>query len=230
MARATRGALSPGRIVDAALNLVDRDGPGALTMRRLGSELGAEAMSLYYHVRRREDLLDLVSDALADETLGQVPADAGWRETLRAWANARRAVAIQHRAWLPLVGQRPGVTGRARHVATLTAALQRDGFTGEAAHTAYHRLASYVVGFITAYDAPDVQLLSTSNALRERLALLDPGTNWEPVVAAFEACDLDEQYADGLDATLDGIARLRTTARTRTTQTRTKTRRAEQPD
>ena len=55
--------LSVPAIVAAAIELLDREGPDALTMRRLGAELGVEAMSLYRHVPSRDALLDALADA-----------------------------------------------------------------------------------------------------------------------------------------------------------------------
>ncbi len=59
-----RDALTPERVVEAALRLADEHGLEALTMRRLGTALGVEAMSLYRHVASKEALLDALADAI----------------------------------------------------------------------------------------------------------------------------------------------------------------------
>src|SRR3712207_608352 len=82
-----RPPLSRERIVAAAIQLADEQGPAALTMRRLGQLLDVEAMSLYHHVNGREDLLEaMVSEVVggvhvpSHEQLG--PAD-GWQAFLQ---------------------------------------------------------------------------------------------------------------------------------------------------
>ncbi|MFJ5780294.1 TetR/AcrR family transcriptional regulator [Streptomyces sp. NPDC093094] len=59
-----QGRLTRERVLAAALDLVDREGPAALTMRRLGAELGVEAMSLYRYAPGKNALLDGVAEAL----------------------------------------------------------------------------------------------------------------------------------------------------------------------
>ena len=62
-----RMPLTRERVLHAAVELADREGVGAVSMRRLGQELGVEAMSLYTHVRNKEDLLDGMADAVVGE-------------------------------------------------------------------------------------------------------------------------------------------------------------------
>src|SRR6516225_5224341 len=63
----TRTPLSRERVLRAAVKLADEGGIESVTMRRLADELGAEAMSLYYHVSNKEDVLDGIADAVARE-------------------------------------------------------------------------------------------------------------------------------------------------------------------
>ena len=59
--------LSRERVLRTAVAIADEHGIGAVTMRRVGDELGAEAMSLYHHVANKNDLLDGVVDLVAEE-------------------------------------------------------------------------------------------------------------------------------------------------------------------
>ena len=59
--------LTRERVLKAAIALADRDGAEALSMRKLGQELGVEAMSLYNHISNKDDLLDGVVDAMVGE-------------------------------------------------------------------------------------------------------------------------------------------------------------------
>lgn len=111
MNRPDRTRLSRERIVGAAIDLADREGPAALTMRRLGTLLDVEAMSLYHYVNGREDLLEAMVEALVDgvdvpshEALG--PAD-GWQAFLQDVAHQIRDLAQRHPNLFPLVATRP---------------------------------------------------------------------------------------------------------------------------
>ncbi len=98
--------LSPARIRAAALALVDVDGLEALSMRRLATELGVRAASLYGHVPAKDDLLnDIANEIIARVDVGGF-AD-GWRSGLAAWARSYRAVLAEHPNMVPFVARGP---------------------------------------------------------------------------------------------------------------------------
>src|SRR4051795_12522225 len=107
-----RPSLSRDRIIDTAIRFVDAHGLTALTMRRLGRELGVEAMSLYRYVNGREDLLEGMVDHMVaqlqlrpdGDELG--PAD-GWQAYLQWLAHGVRALAREHPRVFPLFEPRP---------------------------------------------------------------------------------------------------------------------------
>lgn len=75
--------LSASAIADAAIELADAEGVGAVSMRRVGAALGVSGMALYRHVGDREDLVRRMVARVAG-TLPPVPdREVGWRETLR---------------------------------------------------------------------------------------------------------------------------------------------------
>jgi AcrR family transcriptional regulator len=75
---APRIPLTRQRVLDAAVALADRDGVGSLSMRKLATELGVEAMSLYHHVASKEAILDGIVDVVFGEI--ELPSgDVGWR-------------------------------------------------------------------------------------------------------------------------------------------------------
>ncbi len=119
-ARRDRAPLTRARIVRAALALIDERGLGQLTMRRLGADLGVEAMSLYKHVPGKEAILDGVRELLLQEfaatPLAVEDEAGGWREHLARFANAYRAVGLAHPEAFGLLapGARAGVRGGAR--------------------------------------------------------------------------------------------------------------------
>jgi hypothetical protein len=82
----SRRPLTIASIAEAALKLIDREGLSALSMRRVGAELGVEAMAIYHHLPNKEALLEAV---VTHGTPGALPLpDGGWRTDLRALANA----------------------------------------------------------------------------------------------------------------------------------------------
>ena len=168
--------LSREAIVTAALALLDREGAEALTMRRLGAELGVEAMSLYRHLASRAELLDGVAARLAAEIEPQErPAD--WADALRGFAGEVRALARRHPAAFTLVGIR--VLGGPSALAPLEdvlASLRTGGFTPARAIAAYRLVIAYargyalseIAGFAVEAGPPDGQPVIRS--LSRRLA------------------------------------------------------------
>ena len=103
--RRDRG-LSRDEIVSAAIAVADAEGPDAISMRRIARELSAGAMSLYWYVASKEELLDLMLDAIEAEI--EVPEPSGdWRADLGAFAHRTRAALRQHRWAMEFIGTRP---------------------------------------------------------------------------------------------------------------------------
>lgn len=108
-ARGERAGLSRGRVLDAALALVDRDGLAALSMRRLGAELGVEAMTLYHYVPNKDALLDGLVERVFEQ-VAPLAADCGrWRAALEEYAGSLRQTLLRHPGVLPLATSRPAV-------------------------------------------------------------------------------------------------------------------------
>lgn len=89
------------RIVAAALELIDRDGLGAVTMRRIADELGVQAPSLYNHMRSKEALLDAVAAAVMEQVDASGFERLGWRAALEAWAWSYYEALVAHPNLVP---------------------------------------------------------------------------------------------------------------------------------
>jgi TetR/AcrR family transcriptional regulator, tetracycline repressor protein len=100
-----RSTLTLERIVDAALDLIDRAGLDGLSMRKLGAALGVEAMALYHHVGSKERLLRAVAERLDREIADTLEKPSDWPAALRQMARAYRAVARRHPTAVPLLAQ-----------------------------------------------------------------------------------------------------------------------------
>ncbi|MGZ4567522.1 MAG: TetR/AcrR family transcriptional regulator C-terminal domain-containing protein, partial [Blastococcus sp.] len=147
-ARATRRAgLSRERVLRAAVALADTGGIESLTMRKLGLELGVEAMSLYNHIAGKDALLDAMIDSVFGEI--DLPTDGiGWREAMRRRAISARAAMKRHRWAIGLMESRtsPGPT-TLRHHDTVIGTLRGAGFTVAMAAHAFSALDAYIYGF-----------------------------------------------------------------------------------
>jgi AcrR family transcriptional regulator len=139
--------LSRAAIFTAALSLIDAEGAGALTMRRLGGEMGVEAMSLYRHVSSKDALLDGVAAQLMAEH-EVAPDHRDWALTASHFSVQIRTVARAHPAAFELVGLRALNTVDAmRPVEALLAGLRQGGFPPERAIAAFRLLSGFARGF-----------------------------------------------------------------------------------
>ena len=107
--RAGRAGLSREQVLDAALDLIDRHGVAALSMRRLGAELAVEAMTLYHYLPNKDALLDgVVERVMAQAEAGLL--DGPWDRALTDYARSLRATLLRHPGAARLVATRPAVT------------------------------------------------------------------------------------------------------------------------
>src|SRR5467141_1982505 len=106
-----RPPLTRDRVLAAAVDLADRGGFEGLSMRKLGQELGVDAMALYRHVRSKDDLLDGLVEVIVRQIERPFPAD-DWKAALRAQAMAARGVMLQH-PWARRVLEERGTGGPA---------------------------------------------------------------------------------------------------------------------
>jgi AcrR family transcriptional regulator len=202
-----RAPLDRQRILNAALELVDRDGLEALSMRKLGAALGVEAMALYYHVPNKAALLE----GLAELVLAQLPVPeppyGDWTDVIRGSARAFRDLGIQHPNVFPLLAT-VGFSNPAslRPAEAVLDVLCNAGLDLSAAFVAFVSLKSYVVGHTVwalggEYD-PDRfgQICDTVPHVSEAEY---------PRLAAFaqeiEQHQVDAEFERGLELFIDGV-------------------------
>src|SRR5664279_3301709 len=149
-----RVRLNRDRVLRVAVALADSGGIESLTMRKLGVELGVEAMSLYNHVANKADLLDGMIDIVFAEI--ELPTgETDWRAAMRRRAVSARDVLSRHRWATGLMESRttPG-PATLRHHDTVLGILRGAGFSIELAAHAYSALDSYIYGFCLLYTSP----------------------------------------------------------------------------
>jgi AcrR family transcriptional regulator len=140
--------LSREQIVRAALELLDAEGAGGLSMRKLGAKLGAGATSVYWYVTNKDELMELAYDEVWGEMTLPEPQATGWREMAAAFAHTMRAVVLRHPWTAGLIGRMPALGPQAISVVMrLRDALERDGFPDHDVDYASTTLTSFVFGF-----------------------------------------------------------------------------------
>ena len=216
MSRTVRTPLSRERILRAALDLADRDGFEACTMRKLGAELGVEAMSLYRHVTSKDDLLNGLVDLVFSEVEIEEPGTAEWRVAMRDRAHAHRAAMNRHRWAIGHTEGRmqPGPESLRVHDATL-GILREAGFGFRDAVHANSVVDAYVYGFaLQERDLPAEADGATAEVMREQARNVPEMHAYPYLVEAMGefaggGYDYDAEFAFGLELILDGIERMR---------------------
>ena len=151
---APKERLSRELVLTTALALVDAEGLDALTMRRLGQQLGRDPMSLYRYADNRAALLDGVSELVLDE-LSICPGEGDWQSELRRIAHDLRDLALRHPNVVPLLVTRPLSTplglrplGTLRPLEQILTLLINAGFSPVDALHVYRAYYGYLYGHI----------------------------------------------------------------------------------
>jgi AcrR family transcriptional regulator len=216
-------ALSRAEIVDAAIAIADAEGSDAVSMRRIAQVLRAGTMSLYWHVANKEQLLDLMLDALLGEV--EVPEPSGdWRADLRTQARNERAMLLRHAWVMDFLGGRPPLGPNTLLLMDrLLAAVDGLGLDLAAAMNILGTVQTYVMGSV-------LREMQEARSQRDQDQSGITEQEWEPARAAWRdrldadgrftrvvrfldagidpdaAETRDDRFEFGLDCVIDGIA------------------------
>jgi AcrR family transcriptional regulator len=213
---APRVPLSKERVLRTAVQLADRGGTEAVSMRKLGQELSVDAMSLYHHVQNKDDILDGIVDVVVGE-IDVSPAGVDWKIELRRLVMTAREVMLRH-PWAPRVIEERTDPGPAqmRYMERVLAILRGGGFSLDLAHHSIHVLGSRILGFTQdLYDDTDKGRVDPELAalMARQMADTYPYISELALAATHDGglggCDDDFEFAFGLDLILDGLERLR---------------------
>lgn len=218
--RPVRPTLSRDLVLSAAVEMVDRDGVEALTMRGLAGALDVEAMSLYHHLPGKDALLDGLVESVAGEIRDEIAPlaqPAHWRASVRQRCLAARKVMLRH-PWAPgLIATRKAVPPAIyRHYEAVLATMIQGGFSYHLAHRALHALGSMALGFVQELFSP-----GSGNASAEVTAAQFAAIAVElPHIAAMVVseihandgktlgwCDSQAEFEFTLELLLDGLER-----------------------
>jgi len=214
--------LSRERVLRAAVSLADERGIESLSMRKLGQELGVEAMSLYNHVANKEEILDGMIDIVVGE-IDLSSAASDWKAAMRNRVLSARQVMTRH-PWAPgVLESRTTISGPLmKYIDSIVGIFRDGGLSIDLAHHAMHALGSRLLGFTQ-------ELFDDSEALEESpeiaAVMLQQMTAEYPNISALVAqithdeetilgsgCDDDVEFVFSIDLILDGLERLRDSA------------------
>jgi AcrR family transcriptional regulator len=208
-----RAQLTRDRVLEVAIDLADREGIAAVSMRKLGQELGIEAMSLYTHVRNKDDLLDGMVDAIIAE-IPILPSDGHWKSTLRRTILAARDVLLRH-PWAPRIIESRTDPGPAvsRYINAVIGIFRESGFSIDLTHHALHLMGSRMLGFSQdLYDDSGTLSAEEAAAIARHLGDTFPYIAEMVIAVSHEGglggCDDNEEFAFALEFLLDGLERL----------------------
>jgi AcrR family transcriptional regulator len=188
-----RPPLSRARVLEAALELVDREGVEALSMRRLGRALGVEAMSLYSYVESKDDLIEGVIEQVFRKMPLVAPGPEPWPDRLRHYASIYRQVLLDHPNTISLVSRRPLTNeGVVSFIDSALGELAALGLPPRTADRVLRVVAAFTLGHVTEQVGDDA---------RTRALAQDP-------VAVRTDPAHDEAFALGMDFIIAGVDQL----------------------
>ena len=215
----------------AAMELADRAGLEALTMRALGDSLGVEAMSLYNHVANKDTLLESIADLVVGEIELPQPGER-WEPAVRRCALSAHEAFMRH-PWAcglvmaPTSGPSvsPVLGARLTYIEALLRCFREGGFSPALSYHAYHSVDSHVFGFTLWELGHSTTVTLTDELVQSYLSMLAPGEF--PNLAEHTAQHLrglgdgveQSEFEFGLDLVIEGLKRRlrreRTTTRSR---------------
>ena len=204
-----RDPLTRERVLRTAVELADRDGIDALTMRRLGHELGVEAMSLYNHVASKDAILDGIVDLVVGDI--HVPGSGtAWRPAMRERAISAHRVLLAHPWAAMLIMSRftigPGMTS---YLDATLGRLREGGFSISGALDAWNALDSHIYGFTLQELNLPFEVEESQQVSADVLGTLS-ATDFPhvvEVVTEIMRSGREESFEFGLDLILDGLER-----------------------
>ncbi|MBR7838863.1 TetR/AcrR family transcriptional regulator C-terminal domain-containing protein [Actinospica durhamensis] len=203
--------LSRERIVGAAIRLADSDGLAAVSLRKVAAELDVGPMRLYGYIATKEELLELMLDAVYSEIR---PTGDSWREVLRSVAEATRQAVHRHEWLADLIGGRPQLGPHTLATGNAVAAAMHGVDLGTVV-PAIAAVNAYVIGAVRREIAERRAERASGTDLRQFQAAFGPylsrtfATGRYPALATIVRdgphLTADQTFQAGLDYLLDGI-------------------------
>ncbi|WP_432383503.1 TetR/AcrR family transcriptional regulator [Duganella sp. P38] len=140
-------SLDRKRIAQVALRMIDQHGIDQLSMRKLGGELGVEAMALYHYFRNKAELLDGILDIVLDEVSATLTPDGTPLQRARRTFDGLRLMAIAHpHAYLSMVSRRFSTPTALQFYEQLLRHFHDAGMSAEQSARYYRMMANFTAG------------------------------------------------------------------------------------
>ncbi|MQA97103.1 MAG: TetR family transcriptional regulator [Streptosporangiales bacterium] len=206
-----RGPLTRDRIIDAAVELIERDGEDAVSMRRIATELGYGVMSLYNHVPNKEALLDGVAEQVMSRLTVPYLPDADWRDQARALVRWFHAISRRNPHCVNLVIERQLRSAAGLHPLELAlATARRAGFDGVTAVRVMRAFVSYALGSLVNEARLTHMRENAGDDTLGYVSTLDPGQfpNTMELAPALMNHDHEADFEFGLELLISAVAAL----------------------
>jgi TetR/AcrR family transcriptional regulator, tetracycline repressor protein len=208
----SRRTLTRARIVAEALTVISTDGAQALSMRALAARLGVVPGALYHHVRGKEQLYDLILDAVLGEVDCRADPALPWAAQVAALARRLRVVLEDHPGVAALLKSRDPLSPTSLALAeAFLAPLHAAGLPGRKAAQAFRLIYDYTLGFAIADPTSPAEQRLRDSATREQLHAFFrslPASRFPTLAAhgihAWEG-DRDQRFTAGLETLLRGL-------------------------
>jgi len=205
-----REPVTRDRAVRVAIALADAGGIESLSMRKLARELGVEAMSLYYHVASKDDILDGMIEKVVSE-MALPAADAEWKPAMRERAESARRVLGRHPWAISMIDARTTQTTM-KHLDAVIGCLRHAGFSIALAAHAMSLIDSYVHGFalqeasLPFDESGDISATTEGILAQQGMAAAFPHLAEMGVALILQpGYAYGNEFAFGLQVILDGI-------------------------
>jgi TetR/AcrR family tetracycline transcriptional repressor len=208
VAASRAGELTREEVIDAAAELVADRGYAGLNMRALAERCGVATMTLYRHVRTKEDLMGALADRVLGELALPAASAATWQQEVASVFRSLHDLLLEHPELVEIAAKQH-VAGEAayRGAEVVLDALRRAGIEGEPAASAFATLVAFTLGFVQQQilsAAPEAGLAQRRVVL-ERLPV-DDFENLSRLGGVFLLRHSDRHFEDGLDLIIRGLA------------------------
>ena len=191
LSQKNRQNLTRRELTTSAIALIERDGLEALTMRRLAGELACAPMSLYTHVRNRDDLIDAIVEHLIEQLASPARGDETWQQLARQTLGAYRDLAVRLPSSFELLALAPYDSSPvAPHLARFLSSLERAGLSPEQAGQILGIVDAYATGFLVVWARSSTRRRANSSVAAA------------PLIAGLRNLDM---FDTGLEAMIAGL-------------------------
>ncbi|GAA4536924.1 TetR/AcrR family transcriptional regulator C-terminal domain-containing protein [Amycolatopsis samaneae] len=201
---ARKGTLDREQITEAALSLLDEVGLAGLSTRKLAARLGISSPTLYWHVRDKGQLLDLLAEAVCADAF-EIDETLPWRAQLASGLRQFRALLLRHRDAAALLRERPPIgPHRLGHIETTARILRGAGFSADETAGIARLLAAHVLASVEQLPPVSENPVAATETIA---AAIDPEVhpNLYGLGPAFARLSTEDLFELGIDVVLDGL-------------------------